>query len=543
MESHSRNTIASNADERIDLRNEDIFRFVEEVDSHGRFPNSTEVHRVDGIDVTITSPPYADLKDYGYAKNEQIGQDPYDKYLEDLREVFSAVYDVTSDTGTLWVVANTVKKNGRMLDLPFDIADVCQDLEGTEYCPECQENDIKVPLQGLNDYSEKKCVNCGYETEASSDSWILQDIVIWDKTRALPYSGKGSFRNIFEYILCFSKTDDFKFDLDSIRVADPGKFKDWWVSYPERYHPRGKLPDNIWKFLTPTQGWTKNPVDHPAPFPPKMVERLVRLTTEPGDTVFDPFAGSGTVLAQAGVMERKAVGYELSEKYCKLFEDVLEDISEKWQNRQSSAGSIEKRQNEFTQLIGSLRQIRQIREMVRTLRKEENYEEEILGIVHNSISINNPSTAGRKFAQSEMKIITTSEADAGEVAQQISGVLNSPPCSKFGIDVAFEVVPFSDISTAGAKIIPDEAFVYENGRHNVFKERYSAERIVTEIRRTGEETCKKYPPIFSNLGLEIPDPRKKSTSGDNIEYTLTTISNTLDIETPISLQINPRAAD
>src|SRR5437868_5729060 len=73
------------------------------------------------VNVTITSPPYWDRRDYGAKK--QIGfQQGYEEYLDDLESVFRAVHSVTTDRGSLWVVTDTIKQNGELKLLPFDLA-------------------------------------------------------------------------------------------------------------------------------------------------------------------------------------------------------------------------------------------------------------------------------------------------------------------------------------------------------------------------------------------------------------------------------------
>ena len=116
------------------------------------------------IDVTITSPPYWNLKDYGNKKQIGFGQ-TYDRYLDDLDLVFSAMHSRTVSTGSLWIVADTFKIDGQLTLLPFDIA-----------------------------------------KRLKQNGWFLQDVIIWQKDKTLPWSHQGKLRNIFGYVICFSKT-------------------------------------------------------------------------------------------------------------------------------------------------------------------------------------------------------------------------------------------------------------------------------------------------------------------------------------------------
>ena len=148
------------------------------------------------IDVTITSPPYFDMKDYGYTEQIGFGQN-YENYLEDLRKVFEGVYACTKNTGSLWVIIDTFRRAGSVVPLPFDFAN-------------------KIAPIG----------------------WKLQEIIIWGKDKTVPWAHNGQMRNLFEYILVFSKTDNYKFFIDKVRQYD--SLKKWWVKYPERYNPKVK---------------------------------------------------------------------------------------------------------------------------------------------------------------------------------------------------------------------------------------------------------------------------------------------------------------
>lgn len=122
------------------------------------------------ITTSITSPPYFDMKDYGLENQIGFGQ-TYQQYLEDLKSVFSSIYSITKNDGTLWIIIDTFKdKNGVVL-LPFDLASKLKEI-----------------------------------------GWMIQDIIIWKKDKTVPWSSRGFVQRKFEYILFFSKSNNYKYN-------------------------------------------------------------------------------------------------------------------------------------------------------------------------------------------------------------------------------------------------------------------------------------------------------------------------------------------
>ena len=269
------------------------------------------------VDVTITSPPYYDLKDYEFDEQIGYGQDYQKEYLRDLQSVFGAIFRATNRTGSLWVVVDSFSRSGKLVPLPFDMAQ-----------------------------------------RAEAEGWQLTNTLIWNKTRTLPWTGKGQLRSVFEHILFFTKSKQYKFYVN--RIREPAELKQWWVKYPERYNPRGKVPTDIWTFPIPTQGsWGNGFLRHFCPFPADLVERVIQLTTDLGDVVMDPFAGSGVVLAQAFWMQRRYIGFELKEQYCSMFEtNVLPAIGKEWKAREKVR---QKREEARTRLEEAIRKLRQLK--------------------------------------------------------------------------------------------------------------------------------------------------------------------------------------
>ena len=515
-EARSQSTTIDSDSNLFELHNADARSAVSDLRT---YQENTTVSDEQLLDTTVTSPPYYDLKEYGSDDDDEVGQHgSYVEYLNELRELFNDVYKLTKQDGSLWVVVNTFRRNRETVQLPFDIARVCQNLDHGMECPNCE----STLLRGVDMVEGRKtdCPHCDHSIE-NNDSWILQDIVVWNKNKALPYTNEGRLRNVFEYILCFSKSPDFGLKMDRIRESNPDDFKQWWVDFPERYHPRGKLPENIWEFEPPTRGSFSGDVDvfdHPAAFPPALVERMLTLSTDPGDVVLDPFAGSGVTIAQADLMGRNGIGIELNEKYCDAYPELREHLKTQDERVEPTAT-----QDDLDRLICGLRQTKYARELVRTLAGELGLSSPAQLDVHTiflvSRELGYQSVAPDTHGQVDVVLIVDEETtarDALTYRETAEEVATMQPCSGFGVK-ARPIVLTADEFTAEVADgtythLPDDLFVYEDGRHYVYTETttFSNWQSMTQNstewtqRYTDDET----PPIVTNLGLEVNHPKR-----------------------------------
>ena len=470
------------------------------------------------IDATVTSPPYYDLKEYGSRDQDEIGQHgTYVEYLEELRDLFSEVYELTDDDGSLWIVVNTFRRNREIVQLPFDLARVCQNLDQGLECSNCG-NTI---LRGVDELDSRKttCPNCGHTT-TNDDSWILQDIVVWNKNRALPYTKEGRLRNVFEYILCFSKTPEFELKMDRIRESDPNGFQQWWADFPERYHPLGKLPENIWEFEPPTRGsftGEADVFDHPAAFPPDLVERILTLSTDDNDVVLDPFAGSGVVVGQAELMNRKAIGAELNKEYCNAYPDLKQYLQDHDEEQEQVAS-----QEDLDRIICGLRQIKYARELLRTVAGEVGLSSPSQLDIHTvflvSRELGHQSVGEDIHGQVDVILLADNETtarDALDYVEKAEEATTIQPCSGFGIHARPLVLTteefISEISEETYDHLPEDLYVYEDGRHYVYSEGVSYKEW-RKMNDGSELWTKKYsdddtPPIVSNIGIEVNHPK------------------------------------
>lgn len=220
------------------------------------------------IDLTVTSPPYDNLRDYN-------------GYTFDFENIAKEIYRVTKENGVVvWVVGDATIKGSET---------------GTSFKQALFFKEI-----GFN----------------------LHDTMIYEKNSpAYPASATSNrYTQIFEYMFVFSKGKPIS-QLICDKANKWAGFKDFSEKLknpvPE-FSPR----NNIWKYTT-SFGDTGG---HPAPFPEKLVEDHILSWSKEGEIVLDPFAGSGTTLKMAKKNNRKYIGIEISQEYCEIINQRLIDM-------------------------------------------------------------------------------------------------------------------------------------------------------------------------------------------------------------------------
>lgn len=440
------------------------------------------------IDVTITSPPYFDLISYGYENQIGHGQE-YCQYLNDLKEIFRQIYLVTKETGSLWIVVDAFNKNGNFINLPFDISETVENLFETK-------PDKSFQKRG----------------------WKLTDLVIWKKDKTLPWSRKGQFRNIFEYILFFTKTNKFKFHVDKIRIFDTSKLKEWWVDFPERYNPKGTVPTNVWEYPIPTQGvWTHRSLRHFNPLPPNLIERILLLTTNPNDVVFDPFAGSGTVLSVADFWNRKWLGFEMNPQYCEMFGRVMNETKRELLLQKKRSDQIETLRKRFEGTIKNLRMVKFPKSLMRELVRRGVFDSpsHLVGTIF-AISTRERKNKKESSILSKHKLLTEdvylimkNQTQPDFLRKQISAVVTKPPLSKFGIESrVFLQSPDEFVSNQRKTLENMNLWLYAFGVVRKFERSITFSDWISEMEKPHWEDYTKnaVPPIISNVGVsqEVP---------------------------------------
>jgi len=149
----------------------------------------------------------------------------------------------------------------------------------------------------------------------------MRNRIIWHFEHGLHCTRRFSGR--YETILWFTKSDDYIFDLDPVRVPQkyPGK-KHFKGPKAGQYscHPLGKNPADVWIIPNVKHNHIEKTV-HPCQFPVELVERLVLSMTDQGGLVFDPFMGVGTTAVAAVLHGRKAAGAEIVPEYSDIAEN------------------------------------------------------------------------------------------------------------------------------------------------------------------------------------------------------------------------------
>jgi len=222
------------------------------------------------VELTITSPPYNIGKEY----EQHLS---CEQYMNWCSQWMTAIHSITSATGTFW------------LNLGY----------------------FEVPGKGL-------CVPISYLLWDKSPFYFQQEIV-WNYGAGVSTQKRLCPRNE-KWLYFIKNADHYTFNLDDIR--DPN------VKYPNqkkngkfRCHPLGKNPSDVWSFPKVTTGnkrSSKERTVHPAQFPLAVVERIVLVSSNPGDIVLDPFAGSCSTGIACHGLDRIFIGFEIQQKYCEL---------------------------------------------------------------------------------------------------------------------------------------------------------------------------------------------------------------------------------
>lgn len=174
--------------------------------------------------------------------------------------------------------------------------------------------------------------------EMRKQGWLWTEEFIWHKKNSYPGKWPNRFRDSWERLLQFNKEKHFAMYQDEVMVP----MGDWAKSRLKNLSDTDKIRDNskvgsgfgknISNWLTRDKAYPTNVLHlatecsnkkHSAAFPEELPEWFIKLFTKTGDTVLDPFMGSGTTVIVANRMKRKAIGIELLPEYFQMVKDQL----------------------------------------------------------------------------------------------------------------------------------------------------------------------------------------------------------------------------
>lgn len=246
------------------------------------------------IDSVVTSPPYWQLRDYGY--EGQWGLEPtFQEYLEHLWQMMNEIYRVLKPQGTCWInLGDSYNNSGWAGDRKNKYNDQPIVSVGT-----------KAGRGGQKGYPNKCLVLLPHRFAIGciDRKWIVRNDIIWAKKNGMPEPVTDRFTKKHEYFFFMVKSEKYYFDLDSIKnktsdnngFKNPGDVSDFWD--------------------VPTKS---NKESHHAQYSDNLIIKPILSGCPKGGIIYDPFMGSGSTAEAALRAERKFIGSEMSEEYFKI---------------------------------------------------------------------------------------------------------------------------------------------------------------------------------------------------------------------------------
>jgi adenine-specific DNA-methyltransferase len=219
------------------------------------------------VDLIVSSPPYNLGKEYESRRALAV-------YLEEQARVLAECARIMSPKGSIFWQVGAYSETGMLIPLDIRFFPILEDL-------------------GL----------------------VPRNRIMWVRQHGL--HGRRKFSARHETILWFTKTDDYAFDLDAIRVPQKYQNKKAWTGSNKgelTCNPDGKNPGDIWIFRNVKHNHEEQTI-HPCQFPEDMIARIVLACSEKGDTVYDPYMGTGTVAVVARDHGRHYLGAEIDPVY------------------------------------------------------------------------------------------------------------------------------------------------------------------------------------------------------------------------------------
>lgn len=239
------------------------------------------------VHLVLTSPPYWTLKQYRDTQGQLGHLEDYDEFLRELDKVWKHCYDALVPGGRLICVVGDVclsrrKNKGRHTVVPLHAS--------------IQEHCRKIGFDNLAPIIWHKIANAVYEVDNGS------------AFLGKPYEPNAVIKNDIEFILMERKPGGYRNPSVATRVLS--------VISAENHQ---KWFQQIWTGLTGAS--TRR---HPAPYPLELAKRLIQMFSFVGDTVLDPFLGTGTTTLAAMQHGRNSIGYEIDPEYFQLAKRNIE---------------------------------------------------------------------------------------------------------------------------------------------------------------------------------------------------------------------------
>jgi len=239
------------------------------------------------VHLVVTSPPYWTLKEYRDTAGQLGHVQDYELFLSQLDQVWQHCHRVLVPGGRLVVVVGDVCLSRRRNKGRHSVVPLHSSI--SEHCR-------RLGFDGLAPIIWHKIANAVYEAEGNGAGFLGK-----------PYEPNAVIKNDIEYILMLRKPGGYRspsLETRLLSLISAENYQRWFRQ--------------IWAGVTGAS--TRN---HPAPFPLELAERLVRMFSFVGDTVLDPFTGTGTTNLAAARWGRQSIGVEVDAAYLKQAENRL----------------------------------------------------------------------------------------------------------------------------------------------------------------------------------------------------------------------------
>ena len=281
------------------------------------------------VQCVITSPPYYGLRDYG--SEEQIGLEKTpEEYVAKMVEVFREVRRVLRDDGTVWLnIGDSYWSDSLARATPIE------SMWGKRPASDLTKGRENIPThnkrgglgQRPNGIKPKDLMGIPWMLAFAlrADGWYLRQDIIWHKPNPMPEAVKDRCTKAHEYVFLLSKSQRYYYDAEAVREPEvcgrmrgPALHRDTVSTngnsgLARRESDGFRNRRSVWTITTkPFKG------AHFAVMPEALVEPCILAGSKAGDTILDPFTGSGTVAVVAERHGRSFVGAELNPDYVQI---------------------------------------------------------------------------------------------------------------------------------------------------------------------------------------------------------------------------------